>query len=397
MVSGCRLIQFFDERRVFVKYHRFIASLGALVVLLTAICAAEPLRPFPQALELKYYGIRPDHSQKQLNAAVTEFYEYWKVKYLVESTKVPGDYKVAYNKKNWTVSEAMGYGMLIVVQMAGYDPKAKEYFDGLNRFRKRYPSKNNKAFMSWQVRDEANTETDSSATDGDLDMATALLMAAQQWDDKTYFEEASVIIRNIETELVRKDYSLRLGDWDRDGSEYEGTRPSDFITAHFRAFYAATGNELWQKVEEKCYSILEQLQEDYSPSTGLIPDFAIRDREGGWKPAYSKFLEDKNDGNYNYNSCRVPWRIGLSAVYYEDPRAEKIIARLMNWVIEIHPEPEAFKAGYTLEGKALVNYDVPSFTAPIAVAAMSTGDQKWLDAAFDYIMEYKLFLNSFCF
>ena len=163
-----------------MKYHRFIASLGALVVLLTAICAAEPLRPFPQALELKYYGIRPDHSQNQLNAAVTEFYEYWKVKYLVESTKVPGDYKVAYNKKNWTVSEAMGYGMLIVVQMAGYDPKAKEYFDGLNRFRKRYPSKNNKAFMNWQVRDEANTETDSSATDGDLDMATALPMAAQQ-------------------------------------------------------------------------------------------------------------------------------------------------------------------------------------------------------------------------
>jgi len=43
------------------------------------------------------------------------FYDYWKEKYLVESSKVPGDYKVAFNKKSWTVSEAMGYGMLIVV------------------------------------------------------------------------------------------------------------------------------------------------------------------------------------------------------------------------------------------------------------------------------------------
>ena len=302
---------------------------------------------------------------------------------------MPGDYKVAFNKRNWTVSEAMGYGMLITVQMAGYEPNAKKYFDGLNRFRKRYPSKINQAFMCWRVKDEANTKPDDSATDGDLDMATALLMAAQQWGDKTYLEEAKVIIKNMGTDLVRKDYSLRLGDWNKDGGKHEGTRPSDFATAHLRVFYSATGDRLWLKVVEKCCDILDQLQKGFAPDTGLVPDFAVRDSRGNWRPAYPGFLEGKNDGDYSYNSCRVPWRIGLAALYFHDARAKAVLTRLMRWVTLKHPNPKSFKAGYRLSGKALVKYDEPVFTAPVAIAAMATGHQRWLDAAFSYVKNYK--------
>ena len=366
-----------------------LVLLGACTIWLSTLYAIEPLKPFPQAENLEYYSIKPDRSQKQLNSAVMDFYDYWKEKYLVESSKVPGDYKVAFNKKSWTVSEAKGYGMLIVVQISVDKAKAKEYFDGLNRFRKRYPSQNNKAFMNWQVRDETTTKADSSATDGDLDMAIALLMASQQWGEKSYFEEAIDILENIETDLIRKDYSLRLVDWNKDGDKYEGSRPSDFTTAYFRVFYEATGNKLWKKVEDKCYTILEQLQREYAPNTGLIPDFAVWDEEGNWKPAQPYFLEGKNDGTYNYNASRIPWRIGVSSIYYEEPRAQKIIDRLMYWVVKKHPNSEIFKAGYTLDGKALVEYNLPLFTAPIIVAAMSTNYQNWLDEAFDYISECK--------
>jgi endo-1,4-beta-D-glucanase Y len=48
-----------------------------------------------------------------------------------------------------TVSEAMGYGMLITAFMAGHDPEAKKYFDGLYRFYKKHPSKNNPRLMAW--------------------------------------------------------------------------------------------------------------------------------------------------------------------------------------------------------------------------------------------------------
>jgi len=359
--------------------------IAALAVCPMLASAGDPQRPFPQAGKLTYHGIKPNnHSQKELNTSVKKFYKYWKNKYLIESENVPGDYKIAYNKRKETVSEAMGYGMLIVVQIAGYDPKAKEYFDGLNRFRKRYPSIVNEAFMCWKV-NEAKPKKDDSATDGDIDIATALLMAAQQWNDKTYLEEAKVIIKNIGKDLVRKDSSLRLGDWNVEGEEHNGTRPSDFTTAHFRAFYEATRNPLWQNVEGECYEILDHLQTNYSPHAGLVPDFAVWDSKGKWKPAPADFLEGKDDGNYSYNSCRVPWRIGLSAVYHDDPRAKKILSGMMTWVVKTHPNPKTFKAGYNLDGKAVVKYEELAFTAPLVVAMMSTQNQKWLDVGFDSI------------
>ena len=264
-----------------------------LAALLLATCLASlpadaaPRKPFPQAPFLEYTGSKPDHhSQPGLNAAVLKAYRLWKEHYLVESTLVPGDYKIAFNPEHWTVSEAMGYGMLITVQMAGADPEARLIFDGLNRFRKRYPSSIDPAFMNWRIQDEGKAGKNDSATDGDMDMAMALLMAESQWGGGSYGKEAAVLIAALGRTLVRPDDSLRLGDWDTSETGGKvGTRPSDFTTAHFRAFAKASGDPLWRRVEEKCYTILEQLQNGSTPATGLVPDFAVRQKDGSWKPA----------------------------------------------------------------------------------------------------------------
>lgn len=351
--------------------------------------AAGPNRPFPQAEHLVYHGLKPSqHPQAELNAIVLKTYLRWKERYLAKSTAVPGDYKIAFNARNWTVSEAMGYGMLITVQMAGADPQARDIFDGLNRFRKRYPSSVNPAFMNWRIKDEARVEKNDSATDGDMDMAMALLMAEAQWGGGQYRREALPLVTELGKALVRPDFSLRLGDWDEEGGGGKtGTRPSDFTTAHFRAFFKATGDPLWRDLEEKCYAVLEQLQQDFSPRTGLIPDFAVRDQNGRWKPAPPGFLEGKNDGTFGYNSCRVPWRIGFSAVYDKDPRAKKILDRLMAWAVKVPARPGDFMAGYHLDGKAWAGYSEPAFSAPTGVAAMAAEKGEWLDQTFELAAE----------
>jgi hypothetical protein len=67
--------------------------------------------PLPQAGNISGAGLKPDNlTQAQLNAAVSEYYGYWKTKYLMPSSKVPGDCKVNFDGKGTTVSEAMGYG-----------------------------------------------------------------------------------------------------------------------------------------------------------------------------------------------------------------------------------------------------------------------------------------------
>jgi len=336
------------------------------------------LRPFPQVEKISGTGPAPGNANRpQLNAAIADYYAYWKSKYLIASTSIPGAWKVNYDRKGGTVSEAMGYGMMITAYMAGQDPAAKNLFDGLNAFRKHFPSKINPAFMCWKIPAKESPRRDDSAADGDLDIAFALLLAHAQWGEAAYLEEARVLIGAIGRSLVRPDFSIRLGDWnDADGQ----TRPSDFMPLHFRAFQKATGDALWNKVEEKSYSILSQLQARNARDTGLFPDFAILEG-GNWKPTKAGFLEGPHDGEFNYNACRVPWRLGWAAERLDDERAKRILSPFMEWMVQRVGSPPLLVDGYRLDGSPVKGGDPGSacFISPTGVAAMVTGKQTWLD------------------
>jgi endoglucanase len=367
-------------------YRQIIIAVGCLL-LGQGLAPAAVNRPFPQAGSIAGFGLKPNNlTPAQLNTAVTNYYAYWKAKYLVPSVKVPGDYKVDFDGKGTTVSEAMGYGMLLTVYMAGADPDAKNCFDGLNRFRQRHPSNITPGLMCWKIPANEKPVNDDAATDGDLDMALALLLAHRQWGDTGYLIEATNYLHSIATALVRADSSLRLGDWNAKPGQ---TRPSDFMPGHFRSFYLATGNGLWTNVENQCYFILDQLQTNYAPTTGLVPDFSTN--HGEWKPAKPKFLEGPHDGQYNYNSCRVPWRIGWAAWFYNDARARQFLTRFMTWTVSHHAAPSDFRGGYKLDGTDYKgnNYDTACFISPTGVAAMATTNQTWLNNTFAYAKDKK--------
>jgi len=342
-----------------------------LVTLFTAL-------PFPlQAVEATHGA-----NTSAREVAVESYYSLWKGKYLIPSVRFPGEWKVDYNGKGATVSEAMGYGMLITVFMADRDPQAKKYFDGLDAFRKQFPSSINPAFMCWKIPANEKPRRDDSATDGDLDIAYALLLAHRRWGEEHYLSEAKTLIRHIAASLVRPDGSLRLGDWNEKPGQ---TRPSDFMPTHFRAFGAATGDNIWEKVESRCYAVLGELQEGYSPKTGLVPDFAVQ-KEGRWVPAQSGFLEGRTDGDYSYNACRVPWRIGWAALTLNDGRARKFLKPLMGWMGAAIPAPEEVRSGYHLDGSPVRNSEegVACFIAPTGVTARALGEKGWEDAVFSY-------------
>ena len=314
--------------------------------------------------------------------AVNQYYSFWKGKYLIPSVRFPGEWKVNYDGMGATVSEAMGYGMLITACMADTDPEAKKYFDGLDAFRKHFPSSINHACMCWKIPANEKPRKDDSATDGDLDMAYALLLAHQRWGEGRYLSEAKSLIGNIASSLVRPDFSLRLGDWDDKPGRM---RPSDFMPTHFRAFGAVTGDPVWEKVESRGYAILGELQEGFASKTGLVPDFAVQ-KEGRWIPAKPGFLEGRDDGDYYYNACRVPWRIGWAALALDDARARQFLKPFMGWVSAIIPSLEEFRSGYHLEGLPVRNsdFDTACFISPIGVAAMALQEWKWGDTVFTY-------------
>src|SRR5262245_61265494 len=97
-----------------------------------------------------------------------------------------------------TTSEAHGYGMILFALMAGYDADAKKYFDGMFNMYDKHRSTGNSNLMSWIIDQSESTSADSdSATDGDMDIAYALLLAHYQWGSSgaiNYIDHAKRII-----------------------------------------------------------------------------------------------------------------------------------------------------------------------------------------------------------
>jgi endo-1,4-beta-D-glucanase Y len=281
--------------------------------------------------------------------------------------------------------------MLITALMSPYDSSAKEIFDGMFRYYEAHPSSIGEHLMAWQQSDNGKSLVDSngqdSATDGDLDIAYALLLADKIWGssgDINYRKNAELIIDDImKYDVSQDDFILRLGDWaydsDKNDKYYTATRSSDFIMQYFPIFAEVTGDERWMKLYDTTYSIIDQFTDEYK--TGLLPDFIIKDKNGKWIPAPANFLEDENDGNYYYNSCRTPWRISTDALVGNNKTAQKY-AETVNAFFkkETGGDTEEIMAGYTPDGKAVSDWNDLCFTAPLMLSASCAGDTQWHDA-----------------
>jgi len=341
---------------------------------------------FPQHTEYTGTHIKPSqYTQEELDNQVIAFYDKWKTSYLINGCE-DNQYYVFFDSGNTlTVSEAMGYGMMIVPLMAGYDANAKIYFDGLYRFYKAHPSGINPRLMSWkQITGCVNADGNDSATDGDIDIAFGLLLAHAQWgswDEINYFQEAVDMINAIMEDDIHNDYfSVKLGDWVNAGSYARGTRTSDFIFDHFRLFQCATNDANWNTVIDTSYYYLQQMQENYSQTTGLLPDF-IEDINTSPRPADPDFLEGNHDGHYSYNACRDPWRLTTDYLISGEERAQAITQKINQWLItDCESDVSKVKSGYKLDGTVTGNWQDLSFVAPFTVGAMTdTENQQWLN------------------
>ena len=290
------------------------------------------------------------------NIKLQNYYQYWRNKYFRLSQQVKGGAFIDYQDNRTTCSEAHGYGMLICVYMSRLDGNTvRKDFDALDIFRRQFSSSIDSRLMSWYVDDTlAKPKKTTCATDGDLDMAYALILASHEWKRPRYMAEAKKILSGIEDSLIRPDYSLRRGDWDQN---QHATRLSDIMPTHFDVFAQVSNRQLWQRVKQVHYVILRQI----SLEEGVFPDFVVKD-ETGWKPASPNFLESDYDGMMYYNSCRVPWRLAAAAMENNDQEARNLL-RIFNAGIGKVANND-FMAGYRLDGRTINKWTDGAFTAP---------------------------------
>lgn len=352
-------------------------------------------RPFPQHVAYARATIRPrSFSQAEQDQHVRDFYDRWKSDFLKAATVdgAGGFYRVSFGSSNpgRTVSEGQGYGMVIVVLMAGHDPEAQAIFDGLWRFARAYPSQIDSDLMGWQV--PVVPGSNDSAFDGDADIAYGLLLAARQWgsDGEVDYEgDARRVIRAILRSTIGPRSRLpMLGDWTRpDGDRHNQYTPrsSDFMIGHFRAYRAATRDRAWARVVAACQSVITSMQRRHSRHTGLLPDFIV-DADALPRPAPAGFLEGPRDGQYCYNALRDPWRLGTDALLSGDRLSLAQTRRMARWIAAATGgDPHRIQPGYLLDGTPIPGdvYFTTAFAAPFGVAAMSDPSlQEFLDATY---------------
>ena len=270
----------------------------------SAPAPAAMARPFPAHTMYKGTVVKPMGTQAQLDQATSNFYNQWKARYLKTGCGGryvdPGKVEGIGEAPSMTISEAHGYGMIITAMMHGHDPMAKELFDGLHAYAKRFESVNKTGLMAWIVMANCMFSTavtgnlvPDSAADGDLDMAYGYLLAHHQWGSSgaiNYFDEARKIIAALKKHEINPETKLiMLGDWadvkadyymGRYGSGflgpykttmrshrefYYGTRSSDFMLGHFRAFGPASGDGEWNgAILDKHYELIARIQSMYS-------------------------------------------------------------------------------------------------------------------------------------
>lgn len=355
-----------------------------------------PNFPFPYHVLYTVGTIKPNNqTQAQLDNEVTAFYDNWKAIYLKIGCGDTTQYYVEYiNGGAICVSEGQGYGMVIVAYMAGYDPNAKKYFDGLYKWYKMHPSTINTTLMNWQQGTGCVSTGNDAATDGDLDIAYALLLADKQWGSGgniNYLQEALNLIAAIkQSERFAPINSLHLGDWANGDPQYEDdTRPSDFMYDHFRSFQNATSDAVWTNITDECYYLVNVIQTNYSPATGLLPDF-IEDCDGSPHPAPPNFLEGPEDGYYYYNACRAPWHLGVDYLISGDIRAKNACDMINIWLQNnTSNNVNNIFSGFQLNGNNIAgnNYNDMAFIAPFAVSAcVNASNQTWLNDLWTYII-----------
>ncbi len=244
---------------------------------------------------------------------------------------------------NSTVSEGIGYGMLIAVYM-----NDQSLFDDLWRYEQAhtwtytapYPQTGTAAtsLMNWYIASDGSVASTTNggqsgsgaATDADEDMAFALIMADKQWKggqgslSKTYLAYAQQMVKDIWTYEIDQTNSIP-----KNGGGWGGIdclNISYFAPAYYRLFASVGSQTGWNTVVTNVYKVISQSLNatNGNQTNGLVPAFSTSTgaadkcgSTGGSTQAHT----------YQYDACRTPFRVGIDACWNESTDAIGYVAK----------------------------------------------------------------------
>ena len=284
-------------------------------------------------------------------------------------------------KRGCTVSEGIGYGMLITLFQGDWDAFNRLWIYSQAYRNSAYASGRGlmpwlTASFSWDIPDE------SSATDADLDIATSLILAYYMSGNTAYLNDALTLIAALwNNEVNLSNHLLYSGDtptWK--AAANPSYNLSYFSPVALRLFALVDKNHDWTSVLNAQYTYMLNVQ---AAGTGVFPDWsdgscnAINPPNNSAKTTYWTF---------NKESVRIPWRIAWDYYWFSDERAAEVLNTLNKFIMEKSNNDPASIPAVNYSWNLSVGADIQGQAVPVhweaawCATGMAGNSAEWLNS-----------------
>jgi len=249
---------------------------------------------------------------------IADKYNAWKTNYIENCGTDKA--RVKFDNTAQTVSEGIGYGMLLAAYAGD-----KDLFNRLWAYYKQFRNAN--GVMHWRIDGCTTVSGQNGATDAELDAAMALIVANYQWPNTSsphnYKTDAVTLINAIKNkEINSSDYTFENGDSWKPACRNPSYQAPGYARV-FKVFMAENGqanNAYWDNVIQKTESLLIN---NANTTSGLSTNWCTPAGPPNSSCSGSGTAPDK----FGYDACRAPWRQAVDYIWYGPSAMQTITNR----------------------------------------------------------------------
>jgi endo-1,4-beta-D-glucanase Y len=267
---------------------------------------------------------------------------------------------------NSSNSEGIAYGMEIAVYM---DDQAT--FDKLWQYEQLHLGPN--GLMEWEIDPNGGTLSTGAASDGDEDMAFALVMADKKWGGKGSLPDTYLNYAKKQIDLIwQHEVDHQLADVLMPGDQFGGGQViniSYFAPAYYRIFGQVSGKTAeWNRAVDTSYDVIEATlnQTNKNASNGLVPAWST--------PAGAPMAPtgSSHPTHHQLDSCRTPFRLAQDYCWFGEPRALAYLQKISAFYAGVGASE--IVEGYNLDGTVFpgASLHLAAFVGGAGVGAMAT-------------------------
>lgn len=202
----------------------------------------------------------------------------------------------------------------------------------------------------------------NTASDGDSDIALALVMATSRWQQNSYLDEAKKIIPSIweeEVITVKGTPYLASNNLEKDSLKDAVINPSYFAPYAYRIFSKIDTKHDWTRLVDSSYDVINtsiDAKLDKSSTAGLVPDWVLMNKQTGELRAPTDLAGLTT--NYSYDAMRTTWRLALDDQWYDEPRAVSTLKK-MDFLTKQWQDSGKIFATYSHDGMPVTQNEPP--------------------------------------